>query len=268
MLASFARRSGIESRVPFSAWAAALLILSGTPGWAADRSAQKVFRQVEAECLNEDVLAALRCQTTPVSRLPEAIRENYDRSGARESLLDPLHIGSVTRPSHSGDISFLERMKRHRNATRDCRPAPDVAPESQYCQSEPTNAEEFELFLRLVRARTQALEARVPDSARAYFRAYVAKCTTSVSMNYIEREKRSFWEFLGERFATPVEELWAEGQGECSEYATVMTELGRSLGVATWNVTTLFHEFNAVKIGNETLYLDAASPSCQFFSQD
>ena len=244
---------------------AATFLLSFTATNAADRDAQKLYRQVEAECLSEDRLVQLQCASTPVSTLPEAIRENYDRRGMRESLLDPLKLGSVTQPSRSDDISFVERIRRFNSANSDCVPAPEVAPEARICRAESTNGEEFDLFVRLLKVGVARTEAKVPPAARPFFRAYVAKCATSVSMSYLERESQSLREFLDSRFATSVEDLWARGEGECSEYAAVMTELGRSLSVPTWNVTTLFHEFNAVRIGEETLYLDAANPSCQFF---
>lgn len=228
---------------------------------AADRNAQSAYRDAVNECLSEQAVAAMHCEYHPVADLPESLRENYDR-GSMTQFIESESSWESLRTERSQATGVLGQLRELNRRGQQCGFLPS---ETQSCTVEYTNDEEFDLFVHLIQQKTNQMERAVRPQARTCFRACVAKCVTSVTLGYLERENQSLSEFLSYRYMSTIGDLWARGRGECSEIARLSTELGRSLGVPMRNVTTLFHEFNETKFGGRTYYLDAASPSCMFF---
>lgn len=225
---------------------------------SADRNAQQAFQQVVDSCLSPQSLNHLHCEVRAVSSLPESVRENYDRNSLEEDWIDPIFAdrGSGHRDSH--DRSIMDALGE---LNRQGVPGGS-------CPVEASNEQEFDVFLRRLTHRIRSLEHQVPIEARPYFRAYAAKCATSTLIGYSERENQGFRDFMQSRYFSSVADIWARGQGECTEIARLATELGRTFGAPLRNVSTFFHEFNETVVGNRPLYFDASSPTCTFFSRD
>jgi hypothetical protein len=221
--------------------------------------AQRAFAQVREACWSPAALSQLRCEFTDLRTTGHVVQERYHRSHLQEFALDPLtHQFNRATQSIGGIPQWIEDRL---SGSHSCRA---TGPTTQVCRVPVTVESEYELFVELLRNRLASLTARAPASARDCFAACFVKCATAQLLNYNERENQSFSQFVNTRYFSTPAAIWSRGEGECSEIATIASDIGRRLGAAISNIATSEHEFNAVRINGQSYSMDAASPSCLF----